>query len=145
MEFMELIEFMGEGPEHPALLAHFKQANITKQPRPDAGVYMAYVQFADQGYEMRFDLKPDGMQLFLSHIAAFPHGDPTHKPYVGKLPGDIQKNDTQESLAVKLGAPVMHNDVTNVDMWKLGNWNLVVRFNQETGAIKAVLVTVPKK
>jgi hypothetical protein len=145
MDFMGLIDLLDQPPEHPALVAHFKEANITKQPRPAAGEFMAFVQFADQGYEMCFELKPDGVELYLSYITAYPHGDPTHKPYTGKLPRDIQSSDTQQSLATKLGTPVMHNKFTNVDMWKLGNWNLVVRFNKETGAIKAVLVTTPKK
>lgn len=144
MKFIELVDLVGQDLEHPGLIAHFSENNITTQPKPAAGEPMAYVQFPDLGYEMRFDLKPGGVQLFLSSLTAYPNGDATHKPFRGDLPLAIRGEDTQQSLADRLGPPAIHNKATNVDAWKLGACNLVVRYDKATGAVKNVQVNAPK-
>jgi hypothetical protein len=145
MDFMGLIDLLGQAPEHPAIVAHLKEANITKQPRPPADELAAFVQFEDQGYEMSFELKPDGVQVYLAGLTAYPKGDATHKPFAGKLPRDIQGSDTPESLASRLGTPVMRNTRANVDMWKLGNWNLVVGYEKKSAQVNLVQVNFPDK
>jgi hypothetical protein len=145
VEFVQLVDSLGQAPESPAVLAHLQQAGVTQQPRPKQGEYMAYVQFEAQGYEMRFDLQPDGMHLYLSSVTAYVTGDATHKPFAGVLPASIERSDTRETLAKKLGPPPMHNKITNVDGWPLGSNNLVVAFDKANGQLKRVQVNVPAK
>ena len=145
MDFIELVELLGQDLEHPAIIGHFRESNITEQPKPEVGEPMAYVQFPEQGYEMRFDLRPGGVQLFLSSLTAYPNGDATYKPFRGALPLGIQGDDTQQSLRDRLGTPAIHNKTTNVDAWTLAENNVVVRYDKSTGTVKNVYATVPRK
>ena len=137
--------YMGQPPDQPRLLEHLKAAGITRQPQPDAGEDMAYVQFSQQGYEMRFDRTSDGLGLFLRSITAYPSGDATHQPFAGELPQGIQAGDVRADLHAKLGLPAFHNKVFNTDMWKTGELELVVRFDKVANTIKIVQVNAPKR
>jgi hypothetical protein len=146
MEFIDLIEAMGEPLDHPKLKQHFREEKITKQPRAEEDEGMAYVQFPADGYEMRFDEKPGGgPQLFLRSMTAYPHGDAAHKPFTGKLPLDITPAETRDALIARLGPPAFHNKRFNIDMWKLGKWDVAVDYIPATGVVSTVQVNVPRK
>jgi hypothetical protein len=146
MELIDLIDALGEPLDHPKVKQHFREEKITKQPRAEEDEGMAYVQFPGKGYEMRFDADPGaGPQLFLSSMTAYPQGDAGHKPFTGKLPLDIAPGDTRDTLLARLGAPAFHNKRFNIDMWKLGKWDVVVDYVSDSGVISTVQVNVPRK
>ena len=146
MEFIELIEVMGELLDHPKLKQHFRDEKITKQPRPKEDEGMAYVQFPDKGYEMRFDLQPGGgPQLFLKSMTAYPQGDATHKAFRGSLPLDILATETRDALVARLGEPAIHNALFDIDIWKLGKWDVAVDYVSPAGVVSTVQVNVPRK
>lgn len=143
MKFIELVGHMGQPPDQADLLAHFRSLAITRQPRPDEGEDTAYVQFVQEGYEMRFDRVPNQLGLQLRSITAYPAGDATHAKFEAELPQNIQASDLREQVHAKLGAPAFHNKIFFTDMWKLGSLDLVVRYDKATQHIKIVQVNVP--
>jgi hypothetical protein len=147
VEFIELIDHLGQPVDAPALVGHLKQAGVTVQPRPRSGEENAYVEFPDQGYYLLF--KPTqgvGPQLALAGIAAYPSGgDDKFGAFAQRLPHDITATDTANSLAMRLGPPAMHNQVVNADIWKFPQYVLVVRFEKQTGNVFLVQVNLPKK
>jgi hypothetical protein len=145
VEFIDLIDCLDQPPKHPKLLEHFRQHGITPPRRPDSGDPMAYVTFASQGYDMLFKLTPDGQGMYLSSLMAHLTGDEDHKPFTADLPHGINAQTAQTALRSQLGDPFMHNQIVNADAWKLGEWNLVARFDKDTGLIKMLQVNVPKK
>lgn len=145
MEFMDLINFMGQSPDVPELRQHLASAGVTRQPQPEPGEDMAYVQFAEQGYEMRFDRVADGPGTFLRSISAYPAGKATHRPFTGTLPAGLTADASRQQVHERLGPPVVSNKVFQSDMWKLGEWDLVVWFDKSTNAMKLVQVNVPKR
>jgi hypothetical protein len=145
MDFAQLITHLGEAPESPALAAHFLEAKVTKQPRPAVGEDTAYVQFPAQGYEMRFDLAPDGGSMFLSSITAYVTADATHERFSGDLPLGISLQDRREDLIRRLGQPDFHNKIFFTDLWRRDGLDYVVRCDKSSGSIKIVQINVPKK
>lgn len=146
MEFMDLIDVLGEPLDHPKLKQHFRDEKITKQPRPAEDDNMAYVQFPAKGYELRFDLKPGGgPQLLLTSMTAYPQGDATHSAMRARLPFDIVSTDDRAALMARLGPPAFHNKRFNIDMWKLGNHEVAIRYESQNGVVSTVQVNVPRK
>ena len=110
MEFIQLVGLMGQAPDEPQLRQHLVDAGITRQPRPPEGEDSAYVQFAEQGYEMRFDVEADdNTRMLLRAITAFPKGGGAYKQFAGKLPLDIAPGESRDQLLARLGSPAIRN------------------------------------
>jgi len=146
MEFIQLVDLMGQAPDEPKLRQHLVDAGITQQPRPPEGEDSAYAQFAEQGYEMRFDVDPDdNTRMFLRAITAFPKGGGAYKPFTGKLPLDMAPGESRAQLLTRLGPPAIRNENFNIDMWKLGALYVVVNYDKADSTVSKIQVNVPKK
>ena len=146
MTFFQLVGLMGQTLDHPQLRQHFADAGITRQPRPPEDEDSAYVQFQDQGYEMRFEADAtDKTKVVLKTITAFPNGDETHKPFVGNLPLEIATGESRDQLVSRLGRPVIRNERYNIDMWKLDGLDVVVSYDGADIIVDQVQVNVPDK
>jgi hypothetical protein len=146
MEFIQLVGLMGKTLDDPQLRQHLLDAGIRQQPRPPKDEDSAFVQFGEQGYEMRFEIDPaDNTQVVLKTITAFLKGDSTHKPFAGKLPLDISAGETRDQLLARLGKPAIRNERYNIDMWPLETLHVVVSYGKGDPTVHEVQVNVPRK
>jgi hypothetical protein len=146
MTFVQLIELLGQIADHPQISKHLVEAGITWQPRPAPDEDSAYVQFKDQGYEMRFEADPaDGTRVVLVTLTSFLNGDETHVPFVGELPLGISALESRSHLVARLGTPAVRNERYNIDMWKLDALDVVVSYDGADSTVDQVQVNVPDK
>jgi hypothetical protein len=143
---MQLVGLLGQTVDHPQVRQYLVDAGITRQPRPAEDEDSAYVQFADQGYEIQFEVdSADNTQMVLRTITAFLNGDATHKTFVGKLPLDIASGESRDKLVARLGKPLVRNERYNIDMWKFDGLDVVVSYDGADDSVDQVQVNVPDR